>query len=165
MIVFISVLSFSLFYLPILCLQNNKYTETLTLSTLGNIQSAVVESYGWLTIDWWFSSTLCSSWWSVNHFSRSFGQSAPFHLRRSPHKQTGATGEVSDGGKWRESCVGSIRTWNWGNLPLLGEIMWKREETDCFHFRFGQWEDWNQHSERSSASRQPGINKADTGKK
>lgn len=43
MIAFISVPSFSLFYLPILRFQNNKYTDTLTLSTLGDIQSAMVE--------------------------------------------------------------------------------------------------------------------------
>lgn len=126
---FIFVLSFSLFYLPILCFQNNKYTDTLTLSTLGDIQSAMIErTTGDGLLTGGFSSRICSSWWLVNHFSRSFGQSVPFHLRQSSYKQTGATGEASDGDKWRQSCVCFIRTWNWGNLRLLEKITWKQEE-------------------------------------
>lgn len=38
-------------YLPILCFQNNKYTDTLSLSTLGDIQSAMVERTQ--VIDYW----------------------------------------------------------------------------------------------------------------
>lgn len=100
-IAFIAVPSFSLLYPPILRSQNNKCTDTLHLWQYPKHHGG--ENHGWLTIDWWFSSSLCYWWRLVNHFSGGFGQSATIHLQQSPHRQAG---EESDGGKRKESCVG-----------------------------------------------------------